>query len=287
MTAQTMVGTFPAHLIDTTDVDRARRDYLDVITRAIVDHPRSQQRAIGPSEVGDPCARKIGYKLLGTPERPQQPAWRPTVGTAVHAWLEDAFDKASVASLADLDGHERWLVETRVTAAFVPELEPLTGQLFLDGSCDLFDRVTATSIDHKAVGPGRLKKYRASRDPGQQYRAQAHLYGLGWANRGERVDTVAVCFLTRDGDLSDAWWWSEPFDRALAEAAVERLRGIAVTVGALGGAGLTVLPTADSFCSFCPFFKPGAADLSQGCPGHKGVASARVTDQLAGLIGGA
>lgn len=281
MTTQTAVGTFPANLVDTSDPDRARRDYHQAIVNAITNHPRSLQRAIGPSEIGDPCARKIAHKLLGTPERPQQPGWRATVGTSVHAWLEDVFDHASVDTLTQLDGHERWLVETRVTAAFMPELEPLTGQKFLDGSCDLLDRLTATSIDHKAVGPRRLKAYRAKGDPGPTYRTQAHLYGLGWTLRGERVDHVAVSFLSRDGDLSDSWWWTEPFNRELAEQAIERLRGIAVTVNALGKAAPAVLPTADSHCTFCPYYQPRAEDLGVACPGHNGTID---DQQLAGLL---
>lgn len=283
MTAQTMVAAFPAHLIDTSDDRRARADYLAAITKAIVEHPRSLQRAIGPSEVGDPCARKLGHKLLGTPERPQQPGWRPTIGTAVHAWLEDALDHAAVASLADLDGHERYLVETRIITAVVPELQPLTGQVLLDGSCDVFDRLTATSIDHKVVSASRLRHYR-SKGPGDTYRIQAHLYGLGWANRGERIDTVAISFLPRDGDLSDAYWWSEPWDRAIAETAVERLRGLAITVNALGTAAPAALPTADSHCTWCPWFSASATDLTVACPGHEGSPAARPDTQLAGLI---
>ena len=117
---QTAVGVLPAHL---QQLDRSpQADYAAAIIHAIENHPRSQQRAIGPSEVGEPCARKLGYKLLGAPERPQQPAWKPTVGTATHAWLESVFDAANLRGVATLDGHERWMAETRLTVAYLPEL---------------------------------------------------------------------------------------------------------------------------------------------------------------------
>jgi hypothetical protein len=30
-----------------------------------------------------------------------------------------------------------------------------------------------------------------------------------------------------------------------------------------------LLPTADAHCAWCPWFLPGSADPSKGCPGHK------------------
>lgn len=281
--AQTAVGPMPEHLLVLDDPGKAERDYKAIVVREIVEHPRSQQRAIGPSEIGDPCMRKIAHKLLGTPERAQQPNWRATVGTAIHAWLEGGFDHDSVASLAALEDQERWLVETRVTAAYLPELEPLTGQSFLQGSCDLYDRVTATVIDHKTATASRLRSFRKE-GPSGTYRIQAHTYGLGWHLRGFRVAAVAICFLPRDGDLSDAYWWSEPWDRAIADAGIERLRGIAVACTTLGAQAPVVLPTADSYCQWCPFFAPGAKDLTRGCPGHEGQATDRADRQLDGLI---
>ena len=62
-----------------------------IIASAIEAHPRSQQTRLGPSEIGDPCARRLAYKLLGTQKaRTLSTPWRPTVGTAVHSWIEEA-----------------------------------------------------------------------------------------------------------------------------------------------------------------------------------------------------
>lgn len=277
--AQTAVGVLPDHLAHRGDPGKARSDYFDVIRRAITDHPRSQQRELGPSEIGDPCARRIGHKLLGTPARTRPAAWKPTVGTAVHAWLEQQFDLDNLAKLGHLEGQERWLVETRVTAGFAPEVEQLVGTPWLAGSCDLYDRVTATVIDHKVVGPRQLKKYRAQ-GAGALYRTQAHTYGLGWANRGFPVEAVAICFLPRDGDLSDAHWWSEPWDRQVALDAIERYRAIAATVTTLGTSAPAVLPTADAYCTFCPYYASGVTDLAAACPGDPGSDATRTRPQI-------
>lgn len=132
--------------VDDPDGRHTEAAYLAVIHDAILNHPRSLQTAIGPSEIGTPCDRKIAYKLLRHPERPQPPAWLPTIGTGVHSWLEDAFDQGAYRELLASGGdQERWLTETRVTVGYIP------GMGFLEGSCDLYDRYTGTVVDHKGL----------------------------------------------------------------------------------------------------------------------------------------
>lgn len=274
---QSAVGPMPAHLMHRDNPERSGADYMAIVSRAIKHHPRSLQAEIGPSEIGDPCARKIGYKLLRTRGQERPPAWKPTIGTAVHSWLEDAFDADNLASMADRDGEERWLVETRVTAGYVP------GVGFVTGSCDLYDRVCAQLWDHKVVGRAQLKKYRAQ-GPSQVYRVQAHLYGQGWANRGFPVDRVGISFLPRDGDLSDAYQWSEPFDPQIAADALSRLESIAAVTGQLQRQAPAALDTADSYCTFCPFFRRGSTELTSSCPGHEGATTSHTDRQLAGLV---
>src|SRR5262245_59886330 len=93
------------------DPTQVRDELLYAITTAIANHPRSQQTASGPSEIGHPCQRRIGYILLGLPEVNADPAmaWKPTIGTAVHAWLEQALH----AENADTGTH-RYQVEQTV-----------------------------------------------------------------------------------------------------------------------------------------------------------------------------
>ena len=260
MTALPVVERLPAHLT-TPDAnpDLLRRELVHIITRAISEAPRSLQVSIGPSEVGHSCARRIGYKLLDVDENPGEPNWKATVGTAIHAWLEE---QMLTTPGAHVDGHSRWITEATVA---VGEMlgSPITGH------CDLYDRVTGTVVDWKTCGPTQLTKYRRT-GPGQQYRYQAHLYGRGWARRGQDVRHVAVMFLPRNGELRDHYWWTEPYDERVALEALQRLDGIALTTQALGMKALDVLPTADAFCQMCPYFKARSTDLAAGCPGDPG-----------------
>ena len=243
----------------------AQVDYMTAVVDAIVNHPRSLQVAIGPSEIGTACPRKLLYKLTGVPERDQKPNWKATVGTGGHLWQEEAFDRANLtfADSAGTPGVERWLIEETVTVGSDAFGRPITGH------CDLFDRATRTVIDHKFVGKTQLAKYR-SKGPSPQYRAQAHLYGLGWVNAGIQVDAVAISFLPRDGELRDAYWWTEPFNPQIAADALQRLHGLQITHQALGDAAYAVVGTEDDYCGFCPFYRPGSTDLAIGCPGHPG-----------------
>ena len=66
------------------------------ILHAASNAPRSRQREIGPSEVGEPCLRRLAYKVAGTePTNDGGDPWRPVVGTAAHAWLADSLDLAN------------------------------------------------------------------------------------------------------------------------------------------------------------------------------------------------
>lgn len=251
-------------------------EYMAVIQRAITSAPRSQQKQIGPSEIGAPCTRRLGYKWLGIPGREQGVNWKATMGTGAHMWLETAFDLDNMRVAAE-DGQERWLVETRVNVGTVDGIE-------ITGSCDLYDRWTGTVIDHKTVGKTQLQKYRAG-GAGQQYRAQAHLYGRGWQRAGFEVRTVAVAFLPRDGELDQAHIWHEPYDEQVALDALQRLEGVALACRVAGTAALPGLPTAEQWCQSCPWLRRGSTDPSTGCPGDTSSAvNADTSLQLAGLI---
>lgn len=192
------------------------------IDEAIRNQPRSLQRRIGPSELGIECVRCLARKLAGRPEADADTPWRPFVGTAVHAALADVFTQAN----AGLDT-VRWLVEHRV------DVGEVAGEA-ITGSADLYDRVTATVVDYKVVGPSSLRRYRAA-GPSEVYQTQAHLYGRGFTRRGAPVDTVAIWFLPSNGELSEAHWWAEPYDEQIAVAALTRadtIAGLIATAGA-------------------------------------------------------
>lgn len=244
------------------------KELISVIAHAISQHPRTLQVRIGPSEIGNPCARRIGYKLLLAPSfnLEQAVSWKPFIGTAVHEKLERIFDAFN--NDPTYGDTPRFYIETRVPAGWIDEE-------VVDGSCDLYDRVTCGVIDWKVVGPTQLKKYKKILKPGvrptdddaMQYHTQAHAYGAGWVRLGLPVDYVMIVFLPRNGELSDTHIWYETFDQEVADAGFQRAQGIKTTVDTLGIAGLDVLPFAEAYCFRCPYYVRDSQDLRHGCPG--------------------
>lgn len=231
------------------DPDLLYRELEWLITESISSAPRTVQTALGPSEVGDPCARRIGHKLLGTTERIMPPNHKAWIGTQMHVGYAGILDENNLACAPAMGGQERWLVEVRVDVG--------DG---VSGTADVYDRVTATVVDWKTCGRTMLRKYRAN-GPGSAYTIQAHLYGLGLIRAGHPVDHVMIVFLPRQGELAEAYVWHEPFDRDLAEAALQRYVGIRTLVEVLGDDALDALAMAPEWCTHCPFYR-------SGCEGH-------------------
>lgn len=206
--------------------DLALKEYRYIIEQGILNQPRSLQKRIGPSEIGNPCDHCLAAKLAGWEQTEQGIPWLPAVGTAVHGFLEDLFIRHENQRGAQHDGGLRYLTERRVD---VGEIDGET----ITGSTDLFDTVTGTVIDHKIVGATTLTKARG-KGPSVVYRAQAHLYGRGWVRAGFDVANVAICFLPRnDVSLNTAVLWTEPYDENIAIAALERASTLARSLKAL------------------------------------------------------
>lgn len=66
-----------------------------IVAQGINNQPRSQQKLIGPSEIGTSCVRCLARKLAGVEKLPPQGIndvpWLPAIGTAVHTMLESFF----------------------------------------------------------------------------------------------------------------------------------------------------------------------------------------------------
>jgi hypothetical protein len=236
-------------------------DLTSVITYAARGADRSQQVSIGPSEVGVACTRRLAMGLLESPKpNERRDEWTSSVGTACHAWMEEAFALDNKRRQA-WGKPPRWLIEQTVT------IRP-----GLVGHCDLYDLETHTVIDHKFPGVTSIRKYRKAGHPGQQYRWQAHLYGKGWANLGLPVSAVQLVMYPRSGLLRDAWTWSEPYDPAVADEALARVDGLLVGMNAAEGMGMLdqfmdSLDRDTEHCSWCAFFDPAAASPTEGCRG--------------------
>lgn len=214
---------------------------IDVIEEHITRHPRSQQKRIGPSEIGIDCTRRLIHKLAGDDEPERGPAWKPTVGTACHSQMEEWFE----AENEFMPG--AYMIEQRVNVGQI-------GGIDITGSTDLFIPSMGTVIDWKFVGPSRLKHYRA-KGPSNQYRCQAHLYGKGWVAAGYDVQRVMIAFIPRDGELSDSYFWWETYDPMTAIKALVRANQLHTQIQAQGkDQALDAYPLCDD--RWCPWCAP-------------------------------
>ena len=219
----------------------ARDDALTLLVHAIQNQPRTLQSRLGPSELGR-CPRYLLHKLAGTPEPTAPPALKPVIGTAAHAlFLDRWFPAADPAET-------RWVTERRVTIGAFADGTPITG------SCDLYDRDTRTVIDLKFLGKSSLTNYKAN-GPGNTYRTQVHLYGLGFAREPDQPipENVAIWMLPRDGEIRDAHWWEEPWQPQIALDALNRLGQLEAELRLVGldEALKDHAPCTDPWCGWC------------------------------------
>ena len=228
----------------------------DVVNNRSANAPRSQQKRIGLSEVGEICVRKTSYKLLDWEKtNPATDPWASISGTAIHAWLADAF----------LDFPDQYLVEHKVL---------VTDEL--SGTADLFDIANKMVIDHKCVGATSMKSRKKDGMTHQQ-RIQINLYALGFEKEGLDVQKVALAFYPLGGRLDGIHTIVEPYNRQLALDAIARLEDTQVLLWQLDPEGnpknWDLIPTTPSkSCSYCPWFLPFSKDGSKGCPGEVGAA---------------
>lgn len=218
-------------------------ELLSEIRHLEAEMPRTKQIAIGPSELGLPCARRLIKKLLAVGDPPQAERWLATIGTAVHAWLADGFGRVSPFK-------ERYLIEQQVSVGQIGGIE-------ITGSADLFDMASGCVVDWKVVGNTRLDTYKR-RGPGQQYRTQAHLYGRGFARMGFTVNSVLIMFLPRNKALSNAFAWHEDWDESVAVQALSRAEGLLEVGRSVDWDVIEQLypPCSDEWCPFCPVRHP-------------------------------
>lgn len=228
------------------------------LTKIIVDAgtyaPRSKQKAIGPSEAGTECTRKLAYKLLDWPvSNPSSSGnWAAQVGTAIHAHLADIFAK--------LDDYE---VEQRVQI-----------RSNLSGTVDLFHIPSGTVIDWKTTNNVESKR----RNPSKQNNVQVQLYGYGKARSGAVVNHVALIYVPVTGDLSQMHVELSAYDEQVALDALRRIDNIyeflsTVDVESNPSMWPHIPVETSRLCNYCPYFKPYSSDLSQGCNGDTQIAS--------------
>lgn len=204
--------------------------------------PRGRQEAIGMSEIGNPCDRRLAHRLAGTrPVNVTDPS-RALVGTGWHAAVAEVFRRLDA-------GSGRFEVERRVNYRGVP------------GTLDLFDRAIVTAIDWKTTTKSKLGRIRYN-GPDAAYVTQLQMYGAALAASGETVRWVALAYVPVDGTLDDLWLWRTPFDATVADAAVARANGLRDLDHPNAARA-----TPGRLCPWCPYYRPNQPATRESCPG--------------------
>lgn len=219
-------------------------------------HPRHTQVALGPSQVGHPCARNVIQGMLaGNREviNPQFDVLPSYIGVAAHAAMQAAaeLDLAKHAGIIGGKPLPRWLPERKVTVT--------EG---LSGTCDLYDTWTNTVIDYKFPGTTKMAEYRPKVRNGQPpsvlYQVQAHLYGKGYRNEGYPVERVGIWLLPRSGLLATSVLWIEPYNEELVQHHISRWNDLILLMSDMDlerkPERLAMIPTHPYECSWCPYF---------------------------------
>lgn len=242
----------------------------DLLIDIIIDHenarPRSMQTALGPSEIGDSCPRKLAYKLSGFPEPSSyvDDPWFAIIGTAVHEHIGKSleFDNARATARGE---RPPWLIEQRVTVSVGPDGS-------LEGSLDAYNWLLQRVVDHKVVGKTSHTKY-AKKGPSKEYFVQVQAYGVGATNLGLPVEKVSIAFYPRFDELRRALYvWTGPFQPEVVDKALNRLSIIRELVRQLNPFGdprqfLKIKSVPSENCRFCPWFRPGD-NSGMTCPGN-------------------
>jgi hypothetical protein len=230
----------------------------DVIVWAANSSKRSQQVALGCSEIGDPCQRRIAMTMAGLPRVNFTPdPWPSIVGTSIHTWLENAVNAYQLKF-----GSQGWLTELEVMASD-----------WLPGHIDLYHRGMGLVLDLKNPSRDNFRKMKKE-GIGDRYFTQIQAYGKGVKRAGKPVKRVGILTLPRDGNLSELWCKTFPFDEAFIDAKIRDLEALGeylVKLDVLDNPDnwVQVPPTPSRLCGWCPHYnfsldKPGA----NGCPGR-------------------
>lgn len=206
---------------------------------------RALQAELGPSEIGQACPRRLAYRIARTPIINMPDPLKAMFGTGLHAVIADGLRRMGPPG--------RYLIEHPVNYRGI------------GGVLDLHDRLPKRATDWKTTTKQRIAKYRADGPP-PNYVAQVNIYAAGLMAQGEQVDTVALTFIPRDGELADIWTWTSVPRQEVADAAIARYDAIARMEAEAGGpAGVAAEPS--NLCPWCPNYRPTATDLAVACPG--------------------
>ena len=185
--------------------------WIDEVIKRARDHdaarPRSQQTAVGWSEVGG-CRSALGFRLDGAWATDETDTWAAQRGTAFHDYLEPI--------LAAPD------IRTEVDTIYrgIPGHADLVGP---DWIGDIKTKTLANS-----------KTWQSTPSAMRQARIQAHGYAAGLVDAGELPEdcTVRLLVIPVDGTFADWWCYEEKFNRSLADEGADRLEDVRARLAA-------------------------------------------------------
>jgi hypothetical protein len=221
--------------------------------------PRKMQLALGPSDLGVECDRRLAYKIAGVTGYNTGDPWAAFVGSSIHTRLEHVIKKYAERTQGD------WLIEQMIQVT--PEIR---------GKADLIHGELV--IDIKSASPDVMKKL-PDTGPRASYLPQIHSYAYGLNASGHKITKVAFAFVPRSGRLDDMYVWADKYRPEIAEKALARVYRFArrlEQLDILNNPDLweTVPPNPDYlWCQYCPLFNKGmgandpASD--KGCAGYK------------------
>lgn len=212
-------------------------DYLarlvDALRLADATSERSLQASIGWSEVSG-CRAYLGFRLTGEWASDDTDGWRAECGHILHSGVGDVDALSSRANDKPIDRE----VETVYRG--------------IPGHADAVDADSVTDYKFPTRAVSESWRNDAAALQQKMIQLQGYAAGLVEAGRLPRDCTVRLLVAPVDGTYDDWWTHEEPFDQAVADAAVERVEEVRELVAQ----GLT--PPRDmpfSWCErFCEFF---------------------------------
>ena len=202
---------------------------------------------IGPSGVGTECDRRLAYALTDVPAvNDTQDPLKANIGTAFHSFLEDG--------VAGVDPRSRRYLR-----------EQSVEYRGCKGTADLYDRREKIVTDWKTSQLAKVKQI-AKQGPTQQQISQVMIYAAGLIAQGEPVEYVSLVFIPTNGTMLDIHTWVAPFDRSVADAAIDRAQ--AIKDDALFNGVETVERYPSRLCGWCPYFNPESKDPKTSCVGQ-------------------
>ena len=226
--------------------NETRTNIINTIIDSEANRPRALQTVVGCSSLGTSCQRQLAFRISATPTvRSKNPSWLATIGTSVHAYLETIFAN-----------NPRYMTETTINVTH--------DNVTIPGTIDLYDKHTQTVVDFKVVGETTLAKAKRG-NVSDQYLTQVNLYGLGLTQSGEPVKKVAIMFLPKNKELSDAVFVERDFNPTLARSAMSRFASIKLAID--NGAKPKDFTPTDAPCMWCDWFDPTTTDINKGCVG--------------------